>query len=150
MSYKNTDPCLQKAYPDEMLFVLMARDATAPDVIDFWIILNRTKQPAEKLAEARQCAQTMRETRGIMVTRKESETSEISTLYTRPTGHGFLHFKDPDFPDISTLESGGESYIHAKELTRFLDAIVNNPQTGGGLHRDTVDYLKEKLLNNFK
>ena len=56
MGYKKTDSCLEKAFDDEMLFVLMTRDQTAPAVIMEWIKLNIGKQPVEKLTEAFNCA----------------------------------------------------------------------------------------------
>ena len=52
MGYKNSDPCLQKAYDDERLFVLMTRDETAPDVVMEWVKKNLRLQPREKLIEA--------------------------------------------------------------------------------------------------
>lgn len=52
MGYKNTDPCIQKAYDDERLFVLMARDQAAPEVVIEWIKHSIGTQPAEKLHEA--------------------------------------------------------------------------------------------------
>src|SRR5258706_746196 len=62
MSYKKIDPCLKKAFDDEMLFVLMARDETAPHVIFKWIEINIGRQPKQKLLEAWECAFTMLET----------------------------------------------------------------------------------------
>lgn len=52
MSYKKIDPCIEKDFDDEMLFVLMARDNTAPLVILEWIKLNLYTQPPAKLKEA--------------------------------------------------------------------------------------------------
>lgn len=59
MGYKGSDKCLNKAKEDEMLFVLMARDETAPITILEWIKLNLHKQPEDKLREAFDCAMTM-------------------------------------------------------------------------------------------
>lgn len=70
MSYKHTDPCIQKAFDNEMLFVLMARDETAPAVVMEWIKLNIGKQPEEKLREAFECAMTMYKTNAEMQIRK--------------------------------------------------------------------------------
>lgn len=55
MGYKADDKCIEKAFDDERLFVLMARDVTAPLVIAHWISLNQNIQPIEKLREAQQC-----------------------------------------------------------------------------------------------
>lgn len=56
MSYKKTDKCIQKAFDDEMLFVLMTRDKTAPSIVLEWIKQNIHIQPEEKLREAFECA----------------------------------------------------------------------------------------------
>lgn len=52
MGYKKSDPCLTKAFSDELLFILMARDPSAPQVIMKWIEMNINTQPKEKLQEA--------------------------------------------------------------------------------------------------
>lgn len=52
MGYKNSDPCIKKAYDDERLFVLMARDPVAPQVVIEWIKQSIGSQPPEKLHEA--------------------------------------------------------------------------------------------------
>ncbi len=59
MGYKNSDPCIQKAFDDERLFVLMSRDKTAPEVIRYWVSLNKEIQPEAKIKEALDCAQEM-------------------------------------------------------------------------------------------
>lgn len=52
MGYKNSDPCIKKAYDEERLFVLMARDPAAPQVVIEWIKQSIGSQPPEKLHEA--------------------------------------------------------------------------------------------------
>jgi hypothetical protein len=56
MGYKKTDKCIEKAFDDELLFVLMARDVTAPLVVIDWIKQNVHIQPPDKLHEALDCA----------------------------------------------------------------------------------------------
>ena len=70
MGYKNSDPCLQKAFDDERLFVLMARDHTSPLVVGEWIKQNIGHQPREKLIEALDCAIEMHEKNPLMNQRK--------------------------------------------------------------------------------
>lgn len=60
MGYKKDDPCLQKAYDDEKLFVLMARDDKAPRTILHWISESFYDQPDAKLREAFECALEMK------------------------------------------------------------------------------------------
>jgi len=60
--------CYDKALPDEPMFVLLARDPTAPDRVEFWAKERETaidvgKRPETDRAmveEARQCAADMR------------------------------------------------------------------------------------------
>lgn len=77
MGYKKDDPCLNKAFEDERLFVLMARDNTAPEVVVEWIKLNVGKQPAAKLHEALDCAIEMYNKSDDIIERlKQGITSE--------------------------------------------------------------------------
>lgn len=41
MAYKNRDTCLDNAAEDEPIFVLLARDAQAPETIRRWVELRR-------------------------------------------------------------------------------------------------------------
>lgn len=82
MAYKN-DPFIKKAYDDERLFVLMARDPAAPKCILHWIAKSIDSQPAEKIREALDCAlemkargQEFRDQRDEEAKRKEYETKE--------------------------------------------------------------------------
>jgi hypothetical protein len=59
MGYKANDPCLEKAFDDERLFVLMTRDNSAPELVIEWIKQNLHNQPKEKLLEAFNCALEM-------------------------------------------------------------------------------------------
>lgn len=70
MAYKSNDKCIQKAFDDEKLFVLMTRDATAPLVVMEWIKLNLGVQPREKLIEALDCAIEMQARQSEMKSRK--------------------------------------------------------------------------------
>lgn len=62
---EQTDPksCLSKARQDEMVFVLLARDAAAPAAIRFWaaerIRLGKNAAGDEQIVEALQCAAAM-------------------------------------------------------------------------------------------
>lgn len=55
--------CYEKAHPDEPMFVLLARDPVAPILVEWWVSLRRRMGGTEeqKLAEAEQCAASMRE-----------------------------------------------------------------------------------------
>lgn len=55
--------CLNKAASDEPLFVLRAKDPAAPQAIRLWVEMSRGQQPDEKLAEALDLAERMREWR---------------------------------------------------------------------------------------
>ena len=73
MGYKNSDSCIKKAFDDERLFVLMARDPSAPMVIIEWIKHNITMQPREKLIEALDAAIEMSKRNGEFTDRKIAE-----------------------------------------------------------------------------
>ena len=55
--------CMQHAHPDEMVFVLLSRDAAAPVAIRAWVDerlrLGKNIATDEQIVEALACAQTM-------------------------------------------------------------------------------------------
>lgn len=53
--------CHEKAEPDEPLFTLLARDASAPALIEMWADAREKRgEEAGVVAEARECAEQMR------------------------------------------------------------------------------------------
>lgn len=54
--------CYVKAEPDEPMFILLARDESAPLLVEIWrlIKLEEQTQPSAKLGEALICADAMR------------------------------------------------------------------------------------------
>ena len=60
-----SDSCLNKAKDDEMLFVLLGRDAAAADTVEFWcdkrIELGLNHWSDEQIMEARRWVMTVRE-----------------------------------------------------------------------------------------
>lgn len=60
---KNPDSCLNRAKPDERLFVLLARDPAAPEVIRYWvrrrIWLGKNLSGDAQIVEALECAKLM-------------------------------------------------------------------------------------------
>jgi hypothetical protein len=60
---KNPDSCLNRAREDEMLFVLLGRDAAAPHAIREWaaqrIRLGKNKPEDDQIAEALEAADRM-------------------------------------------------------------------------------------------
>jgi hypothetical protein len=73
MGYKNDDPCIKKAYDDERLFVLMARDPQAPETIIKWIAHSLGNQPDDKIREALECAIEMQNRGKEFRIRKEDD-----------------------------------------------------------------------------
>lgn len=59
MGFKNNDRCLNKVADDEPIFVLRAQDISAPQVIRFWVELNRKTLDQEHINEAEACAKCM-------------------------------------------------------------------------------------------
>ncbi len=60
---KHTSTCLIKSLDDEPVFVLRAKDPTAPEIITTWCAKNYGIQPEEKLTGAMAIAQEMQEYR---------------------------------------------------------------------------------------
>lgn len=60
---RNPNSCLSRAKPDEMVFVLLARDAAAPDTIRQWVYerirTGKNKETDPQIQEALACAKTM-------------------------------------------------------------------------------------------
>jgi hypothetical protein len=60
LAFNTTDSaCLVKAADDEPIFVLRARDLTAPDVVAYWCGLNTANIKTEKMADAQDCVWAM-------------------------------------------------------------------------------------------
>jgi hypothetical protein len=56
--------CYANAEPDEPMFVLLGRDPQAPALVEHWAgVREANGEDAAKVAEARACAQSMREFR---------------------------------------------------------------------------------------
>ncbi len=57
------DTCMQHAHPNEMVFVLLSRDAAAPVAIRAWVAerlrLGKNTSADEQIVEALACAGTM-------------------------------------------------------------------------------------------
>lgn len=62
----NPDSCMSRAKDDEWTFVLLGRDAAAPDTIADWcarrIRMGKNEWSDEQIQEAMRCAEAMRET----------------------------------------------------------------------------------------
>lgn len=66
--------CYAKAEPDEPMFTLLARDERAPLLVEIWALMSEARgtDPA-KVAEARACAQAMREWFAAHTVRTQSQ-----------------------------------------------------------------------------
>lgn len=91
--------CLNRSAPDEPLFVLCARDHTAPAAIRLWASMNHGIQPPDKLQNALDTADHMEKWRGQNVAGCEEAppTSLGGFGLARPKGHaGEWINTDPD------------------------------------------------------
>jgi hypothetical protein len=70
MEIEDSNSCLNKAEPDEMLFVLLGRDMVAPNVIREWcrlrIACGKNKLHDAQIQEALACAHRMECDRGMI------------------------------------------------------------------------------------
>jgi hypothetical protein len=121
MGYKLSDPCLKNAYNDEKLFVLMARDQSAPLVIMEWIKLNLTLQPREKLIEALDVAIEMTNRRIEFIERK---SAEAKGEYCRDCG-GPCQRKDVIYEE-DLEESGALDIQRTKAPYKPADEFLNS------------------------
>lgn len=54
--------CYENAAPDEPMFILLARDPQAPELVEQWATMRaRNGGNPEKIREARECAEDMRQ-----------------------------------------------------------------------------------------
>lgn len=60
-STKHNSVCLARAGDDEPIFVLRAKDTTAPEIVEEWCARNNDLQPIEKVGGAMLLADKMRE-----------------------------------------------------------------------------------------
>jgi len=70
--------CYHKAKPDEPMFTLLARDPDAPMLVELWarIKLRVGEGTTEKLGEAVQCAEAMREWQQRQLVADDNETHD--------------------------------------------------------------------------
>lgn len=59
MATKETSVCLDKAAPDEQIFVLRAQDVSSPHLVMEWIKMNLETCPEDKLRQAFETALKM-------------------------------------------------------------------------------------------
>jgi hypothetical protein len=74
----NPRSCLNKARPDEPLFVLRANDPTAAQVVRLWVAMNDGRQPPDKCGEALECADRMEKWHG-----QQPKAETVAGLATR-------------------------------------------------------------------
>lgn len=79
MGYKKDDKCLKAAFDQEPIFVLLARDITAPEVIFAWIKANLRSQNDDKLKEASATALQMRSEWGWWYQQAHPEMGPVTT-----------------------------------------------------------------------
>lgn len=71
---RNPKSCFNKSWVDEMLFVLLGRDASAPATIRYWVMhrvaCGKNKKEDLQIIEALECAASMERELEIMARRK--------------------------------------------------------------------------------
>lgn len=174
MGYKKNDPCIKKAYDDERLFVLMARDPEAPRTIIHWISRSLGKQPTDKLREAMACALEMQERGAIFRDRRDKEKKDEAELKQREEFErwkkskeaGEKHLADIGFASVGERgpeilipykdqeKKGREAFgIYEKNLinsfANWLDSMgVTNKINSAHLSTHGFGMLAEEFLNS--
>lgn len=159
MGYKNDDPCIKKAYPDERLFVLMARDPAAPKVILHWIAKSIGVQPPDKIQEALECALEMdskgvefRERKGID-DKKQIELRERDE-FEHWKKHRKVNAMSPCIKEHSQLSKFDRGLINGRMESnaasdKELNLIRDNPPFTPQFIRDDVDrsLIKARMVD---
>lgn len=85
LSRSNT--CMAHAHPDEMVFVLLGRDAAAPEAICAWaaerVRLGKNSETDDQIVEALACATTMQREGRKWADQSPDEGSEAAVLRSR-------------------------------------------------------------------
>lgn len=58
-----TFDCYEKAEPDEPMFILLARDPDAPELVELWAEMRQNREDPnddDQIREAKECATAMR------------------------------------------------------------------------------------------
>lgn len=138
MGYKKTDKCIAKAFDDERLFVLMARDEHAPFAIIEWIKLSLYKQPLSQLIEALECAHAMANREGPDL---RARLYEAKVLAEREE---YLREKAADKNELRPTTYGAKSALEVLEQERR-DKNLKLLQAEGR-RRHAIGCLDSKIL----
>lgn len=108
MATKHTDGCFQRAEDDEPLFTLLARDATAPNLVELWADLRAERDgETEQVREARECARQMREWR--------AKNRPQKTPTSKPEKRTCNRHSDCDEADRLARERGARAASHCHD-----------------------------------
>lgn len=73
--------CYANAAPDEPMFVLLARDPHAPFLVESWAARREEEgESAMKVAEARECARSMREYRAELLRKRRVQAENLAYM----------------------------------------------------------------------
>jgi hypothetical protein len=125
MGYVNDDPCLVKAFDDEKIFVLLARDPTAPLVILEWIKINIGKQPYDKLKEAYECAMEMMLAQKEMYTRSHPDPKQAVLFEECDQCDGVGTVEGGKYIETTCSTCGGSGKVPKKEPEQKVVEAVN-------------------------
>ncbi len=111
------DSCWSKARDSEILFILLARDETAPATIRFWISerirLGKNRPGDAKLIEAEACAKAMEEANAIRtIQRGLFKGMKVRVFFTNVSG--FLDCRQVG--DFGPHKSGEIIVVHPEDL----------------------------------
>lgn len=164
MGYKKNDPCLDKAYDDERIFVLLARDPAAPSAIMQWIARSIETQPAEKLKEALDCALKMRDTCDTFRKRRQDEKDKAAQIEKEKYHRAFEEGRKagPYPPKITDLPNAfmrddvlraqtTRLTDHAKDAKSYLEQGPKAHDEAARLFKENAERLTHeiKLASNF-
>lgn len=128
--------CLSHAHPEEMVFVLLGRDAAAADTIRYWcglrILLGKNTEADPQIVEARQCARTMDEEGRMWTERAEELVSALASAGGDPLARWRADARERVASVLDARAGFAVKYLDDDQRTSLLDQIVNAVMKGRG------------------
>lgn len=94
--------CMQHAHPEEMVFVLLSRDAAAPVAIRAWVAerlrLGKNVEGDPQITEALECAKVM-ETEGRRWVKQDRATATVRLGDSLWHGGAGWYYVDDEYPE---------------------------------------------------
>lgn len=149
--YKHNDKHLEKAFENEPIFVLLARDPVASKVIMEWVKLSLRTQPASKLNQAVNWAKKFTEEQqvyALKAKRKNLQDEFINKgkVINDPCNLTMRNYQEKFVKPPEAILSGNDIYISNVQGRRvFIDSILARTSESCLKDAATIKELQNKL-----